>query len=242
MPARHAVAPDQLPLAFEAPATSVQRLPLRVRAMIAAEGPAPFDDDGWFFEPWWPGSPAVALIEGGRLRLSVDHLTDPVAAFPELRVLIDQVTTDGVAMAGALLVLDADGRPDPELLRRRLLDPGLRTGTGAFLASDLLWAGGAPLSAWPFAQRRARLLEVLADGDRAMASRGLRGEGRTLATAVASMGLAAISARRLSARVQAGVAPDAFLRLPVLTPTATETRPLLVLLQRLPLDEAHEGA
>ena len=70
-----------------------------------------------------------------------------------------------------------------------------------------------------------------------MASRGLRGEGHTLATAVASMGLRCISARRLSARWQAGASSDAFLRLPVLAPAATETRPLLVLLRRLPLDE-----
>ena len=235
MPVRHAVVPDQLTLAFETPEPG-PRVP-RIRAMTAVDVPAPFDDEGWFFEPWWPGSPAMAVVEGGRLRIAMDQLADPAHAFPELCVLVDQLAADGVALAGTLLVLDGDGRPDSELLRARLVDPDLRTGTGAFVASDLPWADGRSLAAWPFAQRRARLLELLEDGDRAMASRGLRGEGLTLATAVASMGLAAISARRLAARWSPGPSPDAYLRLPVLAPTAPETRPLLVLLQRLPLHE-----
>lgn len=234
MPVRHAVTTDQLVLGFEAPAAGP--LPARITPMLPADGPAPFDDEGWFFEPWWPGRPAIARVESGRLRIAMDQLGDPTDAFPELRVLADQVATDGVALAGTLLVLDGDGRPDPELLRARLADPTARTGVGAFVASDLPWADGRPLGDRPFAQRRARLLEVLADGDRAMASRGLRGEGRTLAAAVAAMGLDAISARRLSARWRPGTAPEAFLRLPVLAPTAAETRPLLVLLRRLPLD------
>lgn len=241
MPIRHAVAPDQLALAFGA-SPAGPRLPARIAPMVPADGAGPFDDEGWFFEPWWPGSPAVMRIEAGRLRISMDHLADPGDAFPELRVILDQVMTDALALTGTLLVLDLHGRPDPELLRARLADPSLRAGTGAFVASDVPWADGVSLTGRPFAQRRARLLEVLADGDHAMASRGLRGEGGTLATAVAAMGLDAISARRLSAHWHTGPAPDAFLRLPVLAPTAAERRPLLVLLQRLPLDDSAGGA
>jgi bifunctional non-homologous end joining protein LigD len=231
-------APDQLSLELGGtPAGPL--LPRRIPLMTPVRGGGPFDDEGWFFEPWWPGSPALARIEDGRLRLVVDHLADPTGAFPELAVLPAQLRdgVDGAAIAGTLLVLDAEGRPDAELLRGRLRDPARRIGTGAFVASDLAWLHGASLAAWPFAQRRARLLEVLADGDRAMAGRGLRGEGTTLADAVASMGLHELAARRLSARWTAGPAADAFLRLPVNAPAAPETRPLLVLLRRLPLDE-----
>ncbi len=237
MPVRHAVSPDQLPLGLEAPPVGT-RLPRRIAPMMPSDGPAPFDDDDWFFEPWWPGSSAMAIVEGGRLRIAMDQIADPTQAFPELRVIVDQVAGDGAALAGTLLVLDGDGRPDAHLLRARLADRSARAGVGAFLASDLPWADGRALAAAPFAERRARLLELLADGDRAMASRGLRGEGRTLATAVASMGLDAISARRLSGRWQTGGASEAYLRLPVLAPAAAETRPLLVLLRRLPLDGA----
>ncbi|MFN8623271.1 MAG: hypothetical protein U0869_21240 [Chloroflexota bacterium] len=261
---RHAVAPDQLPLALE-DAPAVGRVPapvtprlaappvaspgpgvvMPVAAMLAGDGPAPFDDEGWFFEPWWPGRPATLVVEGGRLRIAMHQLADPTAAFPELRGLPDQLTVDAAVLAGTLLVLDRDGRPDAALLRGRLGGVpgrgGTFEGTGAFVASDLLAASGVSLAAWPFAQRRARLIDVLMDGDRALVARGVRGEGHTLATAAASMGLDAIAARRLSARWQAGVAPEAFLRLPVLAPLAADPRPLLVLLQRLPLHDEQPG-
>lgn len=238
MSVRSVTAPDQLSLDLGG-APPGPLLPRRIPLMAPGRADGPFDDEGWFFEPWWPGSPALARVEDGRLRLVMDHLADPTPAFPELAVLPSQLRggVDGVAIAGTLLVLDGEGRPDPELLRARLADPSRRVGSGAFVASDLAWIDGVSLAAWPFAQRRARLLEMLADGDRAMAGRGLRGEGSTLAEAVASMGLRELAARRLSARWTAGPAGDAFLRLPILAPAAPETRPLLVLLRRLPLDE-----
>jgi bifunctional non-homologous end joining protein LigD len=137
---------------------------------------------------------------------------------------------------GTLLVLDTDGRPDPPALRRRLADPDDRGGTGAFIAADLIHRDGRSLVDMPFAGRRGALLEIVADGDRFLSSRGLHGEGRTLADAAASMGIDGISARRLDASWRSGVAPDAWIRLPVVGTTVGPVRPLLVLLQRLPLD------
>jgi bifunctional non-homologous end joining protein LigD len=204
--------------------------------MLPGEGPEPFDDDGWFFEPRWPGEAATLLVEGGRARFAPGHLADPLGAFPELAAIPRQLSGDDLALVGTLLVLDADGRPDRELLRRRLGDPTAVGGSGALVASDLLYADGLSLAGWPFAQRRARLLELLADGELCVVNRGLRGEGRMLAEAAASMGLTAIDARRLSAPWRPGLGTDAWLRLPVLTPPVENTRPLLVLLQRLPLE------
>jgi bifunctional non-homologous end joining protein LigD len=234
VPGARAPAADQLLLGFDDGGRS--RLPARIAPMVPGEGPEPFDDDAWFFEPRWPGEPATLLVEGGRARFAPGQLADPMGAFPELAAIPRQLAGDELALVGTLLVLDAEGRPDRELLRRRLADPSAVGGTGALVVSDLLHADGVSLSGWPFAQRRARLLELLADGERCVVNRGLRGEGRTLAEAAASMGLTSIDARRLSATWRSGPAADAWLRLPVLTPPEEVTRPLLVLLQRLPLE------
>jgi hypothetical protein len=65
----------------------------------------------------------------------------------------------------------------------------------------------------------------------------LVGEGVTLARAVASLGLAAISVRRLDGRWHPGNAGDDWLRLSVNEPLTLPTRPFLVLLEKLPLGD-----
>lgn len=204
--------------------------------MLASSGATPFDDEGYFFEPWWPGARAFAFAEAGRLRIHTDHLADPLSTFPELDVMRSQLEADGVVLDGTLLVLDDEGRPDAELLRRRLADPAASGGEAAFVASDLLWADGRPLTDKPFMERHSRLGSVLHDGRLSVVSRGLRGEGAMLAEAVASMGLSAISARCLTSPYRPGNAGDDWLLLPVMGTPAAETRPLLVLLNRLPLE------
>ena len=126
---------EQLPLPV-APADEEPplRLPDRVVPMQATQVDAPFDDTGYFFEPWWPGIRAFALAERGRLRLQADGLADADATFPEIRELLDQLGEDGVVLDGTLLVLDDDGRPDPALLRARL--EGNPAGRPAYVASD----------------------------------------------------------------------------------------------------------
>jgi len=224
---------EQLPLSIEPGARGA--LPERLRPMAPIAGDAPFDDADWFFEPWWPGARALAYVEDFGVRLQIEHLADPSAAFPELVAIGADFANDQLIVEGTLLVLDDEGRPDADLLRDRLSDPSVSGGTPAFVASDLLYDLGQPLLGLPFETRRQRLSAVLSDTDRCVVSRGLRGEGTTLAEAVASMGLAEISARLLTGRYRAGVSDPSWLRVPVAEAPARPTRPLLTLLQRLPL-------
>ena len=224
---------EQLPLQIESPEKRV--IPLRLKPMLPAATDAPFDDPNWFFEPWWPGASALAYIEDFKVRLDIEHLADPLAAFPELAAMGEDFAHDQVIVEGALLVLDDEGRPDQEMLRRRLSEPGVLEGTPAFVVSDLLYDLGEPLLDLPFEIRRARLAEALSDTARAVVSRGFRGEGTTLAEAILSMGLTEISARRLSGRYRPGARDEAWLRIPVVEAPEAPTRPLLTLLQKLPL-------
>jgi bifunctional non-homologous end joining protein LigD len=224
---------EQLPLQIESDRR--QALPSRLRPMVPQRGDAPFDDQDWFFEPWWPGTPALAYVEDFRLRLQVEHLADPMAAFPELASIGTQFADDQVIVEGTLLVLDDEGKPDAEMLRRRLADPGERAGTPAFVVSDLLYDLTRPLVGRPFGERRQQLSAVLSDGDQCVVSRGVRGEGTTLADAITSMGLSEMSARLLSGLYRPGGSDETWLRVPVIEAPAAPTRPLLTLLQRLPL-------
>jgi bifunctional non-homologous end joining protein LigD len=204
--------------------------------MQPGEADAPFDDPDYLFEPWWPGVRATAFAERGRVRLQVAGLADADAAFPELGDLPGQLAEDGVAVDGTLLVLDAEGRPDADLLRARLTGAGRGAGRAAYVAADLLWAGGEPVLKRTFRVRRDWLAAILATGDRITVGHGYVGDGTLVAEALARFGIDALSARRLSARHRAGPAGDAWLRMPV-TPADPRPRPTLALLLRLPLGE-----
>ncbi len=210
-------------------------LPERLRPMLPVDGVRPFDDPDWFFEPWWPGASTLVYIEDGRIRLQSEHLADPLVAFPELASIAGQFRDDGLIIAGALLVLDDDGRPDEDLLRDRLAGNEERPGDAALVASDLLFASGQSQIELTFDERRTRLARVLVDGERCVISRGLRGEGLTLAEAVGSMGVTEISARLLAAAYRPGARDESWLRIPIAPLPSVAKRPLLAVLERLPL-------
>ena len=239
MPARRQPPSDQLPLSLAADGDERPPLPVRLSLPLATEGHAPFDDEAYLFEPWWPGAHATIKREGERLLLRTEHLVDPLVAFPELREVLTQLSVEGIIVEGTLLALDREGRPDPRLLRRCLSDEGARDefAEGAFVATDMPYLEGSSIARLPFIERRRRLAAAISDSDHCVVSRGIVGEGRTLGRAVAAMGLDAISARRLDARWKGGPAGDAWLRLPVVEPQHAEATPFLVLLKRLPLGD-----
>jgi len=239
VPARRDPANGQLPLSLDSEAQDRPELPSRLSLPLAVEGHAPFDDDAYFFEPWWPGAHATLKLDAGHLTLRTEHLTDPLLAFPELADIGGLLRADGVIVEGTLMALDEEGRPDTRLLRRRLSSSSVTEehAEGAFVATDLPYLEGGSLARMPFIERRRRLAAALDDSEHCVLSRGVVGEGRTLGRAVASMGLSAISARRLDARWKGGPSGDAWLRLPVVAPRTTSATPFLVLLERLPLGD-----
>jgi bifunctional non-homologous end joining protein LigD len=166
--------------------------------------------------------------------MQVDGLSDAMAAFPEMAELPEQLAEDGVVLDGTLLVLDDDGRPEASLLRARLDGPD-RPGRPAYVATDLLWAGGEAVMRRSFRVRRRWLEAVMAPGDRAVPGRGYPGEGTLVAEALASLGIDGLSARSLAARHRSGPAGEAWLRAP-LVPAQPRPRPTLALILRLPLE------
>ncbi len=182
------------------------------------------------------GQPRAAL-RGAAARFApvIEQLVDPLAAFPELRGVGELLGEDGVIIDGTLLVLDADGHPDADLLRERLAYPEVRNGEAAFVASDLVWAGGVDVARRPFSERLERLTALLRETDWCMVARGYVGEGLAVADALGSMGLDAMSARHLGSPYRRGPSAGAWLRLPVVAAVAPDRRPTLALIQRLGL-------
>jgi bifunctional non-homologous end joining protein LigD len=221
-------------LRLSIPTEPPRALPARLVPMRPSTGVAPFDDPAYLFEPWWPGVRTLAFVEGGRMHLQAEGLTDADAAFDELADEVpQQLLTDGVVLDGTLLVLDRAGRLAPHLLRERMASAA-HAGRPAFVASDLLWSDGRSWTRRPYVARRERLTSVLIEGDRCVVGRAYRTDGTLLAEALAALGIDAISARRLDARYRF-VADEAWLRIPIRASEDVAVRPSLALIQRLPL-------
>ena len=204
--------------------------------MEPTDGVGPFDDPEYRFEPWWPGAQVIVSVDGAAVHVASRDLSAPLTSFPELAALARLVEGGAAVLDGTLLVLDAAGRPDPDLLRERLAYPEVHDGSVALVLSDLLWAEGRDLTRLPFAARLERLTGLLRESDWCMVGRGFVGEGLAVAAALEAMGLPSMSARHLDSPYRSGPSEGAWLRLPLHpSPPDPDRRPTLALLQRLGL-------
>jgi len=246
---------DQLSLPLDATADRLPELP-DLRPMLARPLPEAFDSEEHLFEPSWGGTRALVFIgpaasEGaGGVRVVDADGTDRTAALPELAGTAVRVAARSAILDGELVVVDADGRADPEALAARLEGGDGRP--AAFLAFDLLHLDGRSLLGQPLTRRREALRRILRPGDEVVAVPAIATEGRALFDAIVGQGLAGMMARQrqgpylpgIRSRLwrfipaAAGTIPAAELAAAPAEPAATSaTAPVLAMLSRLPLDD-----
>src|SRR4051794_15649570 len=119
------------------------------------------------YEPKWDGFRCLAFRERDDVDLRSRHSRPLARYFPELAAAFAALPVDPLVIDGEVLVL-VDGRFDFASLMARLHPAASRVKELArqtpavFVAFDLLAAGPDDLRARPFAERRARLEELLA--------------------------------------------------------------------------------
>ena len=120
------------------------------------------------YEPKWDGFRCLAYRDGDEVDLRSRHGRPLARYFPEIAGALSGAAPADLALDGELLVL-ADGRFDFAALMARLHPAASRVRELAartpavFVAFDVLGAAGEDLRARPFRDRRARLVELLAD-------------------------------------------------------------------------------
>jgi ATP-dependent DNA ligase len=242
---------DQLSLSLTG---DVARLPRSMRPMLPKPADAAFDSDEHVFEPRWGGRRVLAFIEpdrpdrGPRLRLVDDNGRDLTAYFPELATLADLVGDLPAILDGELVMPDKVGRMDEDAMAGRISDGETSGTTPVYLAFDLLWAGGRPIIALPLLRRRERLARIIHTGAELVVLPGVVRDGLDLYSAVAQQGLHGVMARHLRSPYLPGrrselwrwiasqpgemplhAVPDPIVEVP--------QRPVLALIQRLPLED-----
>jgi ATP-dependent DNA ligase len=230
------------------------QLPRSLRPMLPKPADAAFDSDEHMFEPRWGGRRALAFIEldradgGPRLRLIDENGRDLAPHLPELATLPDLVGDLPAILDGEIVMPDKIGRMDEDALVARLADGAKTESTPVYLAFDLLWASGRPIIAQPLLRRRERMAKIVHSSAELVILPGVVRDGIDLYFAVAQQGLRGVMARHLRGPYLPGrrsalwrwiasepgemplhAVPD-----PVEAPPF---RPVLALIQRLPLED-----
>lgn len=174
---------------------AVERLPRAIAPMRPRLAAGAFNSPEWLFELKWDGIRALAFgDEAGRLRLQDRHGGDLLPLVPELR---DLRVPAGSALDGEVIVCDTRGRPSYELLAARAGPKNLRRGRGPyFVAFDLLFEDGRPLTRRPLHERRAKLQAGPYPGQRLLVPEHLDADGEPFLEVVAEYGLEGIVGKR----------------------------------------------
>jgi len=176
--------------------------------MLPTASDQPGDEEGWGFEPRWPGMRVLARCtdETDLFNSSAEEITN---TFPDLAKLHDRVVALD-AMLDGVLVAFADGRPASDRL-------GENAGTTpiACLLFDLLYVDGKDITERPLRERRELLEELIVPNDKVQLSPLTEASGTALLAAVADQGFDGVVAKRLDSRYLPGASTEDWLLIPV---------------------------
>ncbi|MFR9795640.1 ATP-dependent DNA ligase [Streptomyces sp. MS06] len=192
--------------------------------MLATPGalPSAEQDDRWAYETKQDGQRVVAYLEGdGGLVLRARSGDAITGAYPELLPLGGALGPVPAVLDGEVLALDPQGRADFQLLQSRMgLAHAPRRAAGRAAATpvhlvlfDVMHLGGRPLLAVPYAERRARLLELGLDGPFWSTPAALVGHGAEALRATREHGLEGLVCKRLDSRYEPGVRSRSWIKI-----------------------------
>lgn len=156
------------------PPVDEQRLPVPIGVipMLATPGELP-EHDGWRYEPRFNGVRATVTNDTGRVIITDAAGADISMKFPEIRRIARAIGHLEVILDGVIVAIDTAGdvRDDRSGLARRMRigsDSGARnasrTAPVVFMAFDILWVEGRPLTGLRWELRRRQLDDLRLDG------------------------------------------------------------------------------
>ena len=163
-----AVPARRMPAERLVPAGPVVSVPSKLAPMLAETGDAPFERDGWVWEPKLDGYRALAILREGKLHLRSRRGLDLAAEFPALAADIARQAVEGSVIDGEIVAFDPSGRPSFGALQQRAQLKTARERAAAdaatpvaFFAFDLPFFAGVDLREAPYADRRRYLAQCL---------------------------------------------------------------------------------
>jgi len=129
------------------------RIPIRVKPMLATLVAEPVDTPGWIYEEKYDGYRILAYKEGSSVRLVSRNDNDRTETFPGVAAAVAALPDRTLLLDGEVVVFDAEGVSRFQLLQRG--------GAHAYAVFDCLWRNGKDLRRLPLEARRAEVAAAL---------------------------------------------------------------------------------
>lgn len=145
----------------------VPKLPLKppIKPQLARSAKELPEGEEWRYEPKWDGFRTIAFRDGDDVHLQSRGGKPMNRYFPEVVEQVRAMPADGVVLDGEMVV-DVDGVQEFDLLSQRIHPAASRVEKlaaetpAAYIAFDLLAAGGKSLLDLGYEERRERLAEL----------------------------------------------------------------------------------
>lgn len=186
--------------------------------MLASPGPLPSGPDTaltWAFEIKWDGMRVLATALPDRFRLAGRTGRDVSDRFPEVAAAraSQPGLPDGSVLDGEVVALDDAGVPSFARLAPRIQGAPAASASVTYVVFDLLRLGDTDLTALPYDERRARLADAVAPGERLLVPEAFD-DGNALLAATRERGLEGVVAKRRASPYRPGVRSDDWVKVP----------------------------
>jgi bifunctional non-homologous end joining protein LigD len=176
------------------------RIPFRVRPMLATLLAQPFQEPGWVYEEKYDGIRMLAYKEGSKVTLLTRNDKDRTSSFPAIARTIAALRPTTLLLDGEIISLDRH-----KISRFQLLQRGI--GHTHYAVFDCLYVSGRDLRQEPLSIRRVEL-ERSVNKSELLLSRRLRANGLDAFRLARSRGFEGLVAKRLASEYVEGRSPD----------------------------------
>ncbi|HET9762154.1 MAG TPA: non-homologous end-joining DNA ligase, partial [Casimicrobiaceae bacterium] len=187
------------------PAGRLAAMPAKLEPMHAESAEAPFNRDGWMWEPKLDGYRVLAFVDAGRVSLRSRRGLELAGDYPALAA---ELATQGAPMIldGELVAFGPDGRPSFNALQ----NAGAGT-PAALVCFDLLHFAGVDVRAAPYADRRRWLAQCLMPSPLVQLVHA-SGDGVALHEAALASGFEGVIGKRVDSVYESGKRSSAWLK------------------------------
>lgn len=188
-------------------ARAAERVPFRLRPMLATLVDKPIDRPGWVVEEKYDGIRLVAYKEGRNVSLITRNDIDRAEDFPGVAATLAKLPAPALALDGEVVIFDDAHVSRFGLLQRR---DGARA--PVYVAFDCAYARGEDLRRRPLKERRAHLEREVRPDDALAIARRISGTASEAYEAARRLGLEGIIQKDESSLYEEGTRSRAWLK------------------------------